>query len=121
MAGKNAGEYAYLLGLVIAVLAGIAVAANAIGSVAGWVSLLLVVLGVVVGLMNISEKESNAFLIASIALVVVGGARVFTALDTVNTTLAVLLNTIVLNVAIFAAPAAIITAVKAVHVMASKK
>jgi hypothetical protein len=121
MAGKNAGEYAYLLGLVVAVLAGIAVAANAIGAVSGWVSLLLVVLGVIVGLMNISEKESNAFLVASIALVVVGSFRVFTALEPVSSTLATLLNTIVLNVAIFAAPAAIITAVKAVHAMGNKK
>jgi hypothetical protein len=121
MAGKNAGEYAYLLGLVVAVLAGIAVAAQAIGSVAGWVSLLLVILGVVVGLMNISEKESNAFLVASIALVAVGSFHVFDALNAVSGTLATLLNQIVLNIAVFAAPAAIITAVKSVHVMASKK
>lgn len=122
MAGKNAGEYAYLLGLVVAVLAGLAAAANVLAaSTAAWVDLLLVVLGVIVGLMNISEKESTTFLIAALALVVVGASGVFVSLDTAVRPLGALLDAIVQNFALFAAPAAVIVAVKSVHGMASKK
>jgi len=125
MAGKNAGEYAYLITLVIAVLAGIAAAAGFGAS--GYVALLLVILGVIVGFLNISEKETNAFLVATIALIVAslgasvtGTTGVFSALDVVPG-LGRLINAIVANIAIFAAPAAIIIAVKAVHNLASKK
>ena len=122
MAGKNAGEYAYLLGLVVAVLAGLAVAASALAaSTAAWVDLLLVVLGVIVGLMNISEKESTTFLVAAVALVIVGASGVFMTLDTAVRPLGTLLDAIVGNFALFAAPAAVIAAVKSVHGMASKK
>lgn len=122
MTGKNAGEYAYLLGLAVAVLAGLAVAANALAaSTAAWVDLLLVVLGVIVGLMNVSEKESTTFLIAALALVVVGSSGVFMTLNTAVKPLGTLLDAIVKNFALFAAPAAVIVAVKSVHGMASKK
>lgn len=128
MANKTWGEYAYLLGLIIAVVAGLAVAAGALGAAtASWVALVLVILGVVVGLMNISEKEVHGFLLATVALLVAGAGAdwtgstgVFTALNVVPG-LGTLLNAIVSNFAVFAAPAAIITAVKAVHGMARSK
>ena len=122
MAGKGWGEYAYLLSIVIAVLAGIAAAAGYGAS--GWVALLLVILGVVVGFLNISEKETNAFLIATISLIVAslgatvtGEAGVFSALNVIPG-LGRLINAIVANIAIFAAPAAIIIAAKAIHSLA---
>ncbi len=125
MAGKSAGEYAYLLSLVVAVLAGIAVAAGFGAS--SWIALLLVILGVVVGFLNISEKETNAFLVATIALIVAslgasvdGTSGIFSALNVVPG-LGTLINAIVANIAVFAAPAAIIIAVKAVHGLASKQ
>ncbi len=126
MTGKSAGEYAYLVSLVIAVLAGLAAAANFGAS--PWVALLLVVLGVIVGFLNISEKETGAFLVASIALLVaslganpLGTAGAFSVLDSAVPRLGTLINAILGNIAIFVAPAAIIIAVKAVHAMASKK
>ncbi len=118
MAGKSWGEYAYLLSLVIAVLAGIAVAAGYTGS--PWVSLLLVILGVVVGFLNVTDKETNVFLLATIALVVAGTAG-FGVLDTAIRPLGTLIDAIVKNIAIFAAPAAIIIAVKAIHAVAKSK
>ena len=125
MAGKKSGEYAYLLSLVIAVLAGIAATANY--GTSGWVALLLVILGLVVGFLNITEKETNAFLVSSIALIVAslgasvtGSTGVFSALNVIPG-LGTLINAIVANIAIFVAPAAIVIAVKAVHSLAKNK
>src|SRR3989304_9788511 len=68
MKNAKAGEWAYLVSVVIAVLAGIAAAAGFGAS--SWIAVLLVILGAVVGLLNISEKETTSFLVATIALVV---------------------------------------------------
>lgn len=62
---ENIGRIAFYIGLVIAI-------------VAGWVQvgptgmLVLVVLGVVVGLLNVTGKEVNRFLVATLTLVVAG-------------------------------------------------
>jgi len=118
------GEWAYLVSVVVAVLAGIAAAAGFGAS--SWVAVLLVILGAVVGLLNISEKETTSFLVATIALVVAsagasasGATGLFGVLNVVPG-LGTLVNAIVANIAIFAAPAAIIVAVKAVMNLASK-
>ena len=111
------GEYAYLVGLLVAVLAGVATAAGVGGSAVSWAGLLVVILGIVVGLMNVDEKETMTFLVATIALVVAGSGQVFTALPAVGT----YLDQIVGFIALFAAPAAILTSVKAVHEVASDR
>ena len=125
MKTSKAGEWAYLVSVVIAVLAGIAAAAGFGAS--SWVAVLLLILGAVVGLLNISEKETTAFLVATVALVVAslganvsGTAGTFSVLNVVPG-LGTLINAIVANIAIFAAPAAIIVAVKAIMNLAGRK
>ncbi|MCX6816134.1 MAG: hypothetical protein NT120_04770 [Candidatus Aenigmarchaeota archaeon] len=117
MADKSAGEWLYLVSVVIAVLAGLAAGT---GWANMWVPVLLVILGIVVGLINITEKETSAFLVASIALIVAGGVG-FSSLNTAIAPLGTIIDSIVKNIAIFVAPAAVIAAVKAVHALASKK
>ena len=117
MAGKSTSEWLYIIGVIIAVLAGLAAVT---GWTNPWIWVLLVVIGIVVGLLNISEKESNDFLVASVALVVAGTVG-FTALNTAVMGLGTLIDAIVKNIAVMVAPAAVITAVKAVHGLASKK
>ena len=125
MKNSKAGEWAYLVSVVIAVLAGIGAAAGFGAS--SWGAVLLVILGAVVGLLNISEKETTSFLVATIALIVAslgatvsGLAGAFSPLNVVPG-LGTLINAIVANIAIFAAPAAVIVAVKAVMNLASRK
>ena len=117
------GEWAYLVSVVVAVLAGIGAAAGFGAS--SWIAVLLVVLGAVVGLLNISEKETTSFLVATVALVVAslganvsGTAGTFLPLNVIPG-LGTLINAIVANIAIFAAPAAIIVAVQAIMNLAS--
>lgn len=97
------GFIAFILGLVIAVVAG------ALNWQYGWVVLVLVLLGVIIGLLNISSKELIPLLLATIALVVVGG--VFAPIKTLG--IGDVLDRILSLVATLVAPAAVIAAVKA--------
>jgi len=58
------GRWALIIGIILAILAGF----TEIPSLA----LILCVLGLIVGFLNIGEKESTPFLIAVIALLVIG-------------------------------------------------
>lgn len=121
MANQKAGEYAFLVGVALAALAAVAGWAKALDAVAqGWVSVLLVLLGIVVGVLNISEKVSQPFLVAAIALLVAGTAS-FAALNTAVANVGTFLDAIVKNLAVLVAPAAVITAVKATWSLASGK
>lgn len=116
---ERVGEWAFLACVVIAILAGIAVGAAGVSS--AWVALLLVVLGVIVGLTTVTEKEVTPFLVAAVALVVVSARPIFTVIDNAIPLLGSIIDGIVVNITIFVAPAAIIIAVKAVYALASKK
>ena len=111
------GEYAFLVGVLIAVVAG------AVGFNNPAVALALAVLGLVVGFLNISEKETTAFLVAAIALTA-AGASAGTTLGTLNgiaSGLGTALVGIVNHIAVFVVPGAILVALKAVWALASKK
>src|SRR3989344_3101123 len=117
MKTEKAGELAFLLCVIIAILAGIGATATGITVAAlttvswiAWVVLLLVVLGVVVGLTTVTEKEITPFLIAAIALIVTATA-VFSPIDSVIPMLGTLFDNIVKLVAVFVAPAAVILSV----------
>ena len=103
-----AAAISFIAGYVLAVIAGVA---N--DSESGNVSLALVIMGLLVGLFNITGKEILPYLIAAIALVVVGTAEPFTALNDVADGFGNHLNLIVVYMAIFTAPAAVIQAIKA--------
>jgi hypothetical protein len=65
--GVNYGEYALIGGLVLAVILGVLSSFVPEGLMPLLVAVLFV-LGLVVGLLNVSEKEVNSFLIAGVAL-----------------------------------------------------
>ena len=118
MAMEKLGEYAFLACVVIAVLAGLAT--GLAGYQSGAVNALLVVLGVVVGVLNISEKETTPFLVAAIALIAAATVG-FEAIDSVVANAGSTLNAIFNYIATFVAPGAIIVAFKAIYALASKK
>jgi hypothetical protein len=111
---EKIGGWAFILGVLIAVVAGLA--SGALDSTtAGYVTLALVILGLIVGFLNVGDKEINDFLIAAIAVVLIGTANL-TAIPWIGNYLALM----VLNVAAFVAPAALVIALKAVYNLASK-
>ena len=124
-ATKSNGSMTGMLGM-LAFLAGMIIC-----FVGGWVrdsaglALVLVIMGIIVGLLNITSKEVLPFLVAAIALVVVGvGASgengPFDALKDAESLsgFARVLNSIVGYLAIFMIPAAVINSVRAVWALA---
>ncbi len=109
------GELAFLAFVIIAVLAGLATIAVPMAQM-GVVLAVLVVLGVIVGLLNVSEKETTPFLVAAVALLVAGTAS-FSALGTAGE----VISNILAFIGAFVAPAAVIVALKAVYALGAKK
>lgn len=102
-----AAALAFIAGYTISIVVGIWWPAN------DSLILTLVILGVIVGLLNITGQEIMPYLIAAIALVVVGSFKAFTPLNDVRPGLGDSLNDIVRMLAIFTAPAAVIQAIRA--------
>ncbi len=114
MAGKM-GQWAFMIGVLIAVVIGLF--SSRLGAdLGGWLVLLLVVLGLIVGFLNVTEKETTPFLIAAAALLITG-----TAGDNLSIipTLGSYLQGIVEAIAVFVTPAAIVVALKAIQSLAS--
>lgn len=109
---KSMGGIVFIIGLVLAAL--IAVFSSTATPV--WAIYLLAILGIIVGLMNITDREIKLFLIASIAFLIS-----FTALSNVFTVVAFGWSAVsvffsLLNV--FVAPATAVVAIKALYSLA---
>ncbi|MDD5163439.1 MAG: hypothetical protein PHD95_04490 [Candidatus ainarchaeum sp.] len=118
MAHESIGAYSFLIGVIIAVIAGIA--GSAIAVYAGAIGLILVILGLIVGFLNITDKETMPFLVAAVALMVAGSANLMI-INTVIPMLGTVLQAILANIVVFIAPAAIIVGLKAIIAMAKNK
>ncbi len=108
---RKIGGAAFLIGVVIAVIAGLAAAWIGTGTAAaGGITLVLLILGLIVGFLNISDKEIFNFLIAVIALASVGLLTQLIAIPAIGS----FLQSIVTRIAEFVTPAALIVSLKAV-------
>ena len=103
------GFWAFILGLVIAVVVGIMAALGIATAILPAIIIVLIILGLIVGFLNITAKEILLFLVATIALIVVGG--VFAPLNIFA--IGAMLDAILALVATLMAPAAIVAAIKA--------
>jgi len=122
---EKAGEYAFIAFVIIAIICGVIFGAWSdiqTPENEGWINLILVILGIIVGLTTITEKESQPFLVAAIALVVaVQMSDPFGAIDRIAAPLGSIADYIVKYIAAFAVPAAVIQAIKAVWALAKTK
>jgi len=112
MVDQRVGGWAFILGVIVAIIAGLA--AGLVASYAGWITLLLVILGLIVGFLNIADKQTQGFLIAAIALMAVGTANL-ASINTVLPGVGTAIAYIVQNVAAFVMPAALVVALKEVY------
>src|SRR3989344_3293368 len=115
--GSKIGQWAFIIGVLLAIVVGV-FATNLSASTQGTLSLVLVLLGLVVGFLNISEKETTPFLVAAAALMLTA-----TSVDTLQSinlgvNLGSYLAGIVTQIAVFVAPAAVIVALKAINSLA---
>ena len=118
---QQIGGWAFIVGAIIAIVAGALVGAGqtgVLGTAAVWIPLVLVVLGIIVGFLNIKDKEIDKFLIASLSLLALsasaGGMSIIPVVG-------IYLAAIVQQISVFIAPAALIGAVKLIQSLASEQ
>jgi len=102
------GSWAFILGVLIAIVAGLVPAWQT--STLVWV---LVILGLIVGFLNITGKETTEFLVAALTLMIIGSAGAIPALG-------VVILSILANIVAFVAPAALVVALKSIWTLAQK-
>ena len=69
---KQIGNYSFIIGVIIALVLGLASAQ--LGAAKAWLWSILVVLGLIVGFLNVSGQETKDFLMVTVALAVVAFA-----------------------------------------------
>jgi hypothetical protein len=105
------GLMAFLGGIVLAIVGGIGYRDY------GSITLALAIMGILVGVLNITGKEVLPLLIAAIALIVVGKAG-FAPLNDLGGNAGTRIDSIVGYLATFMAPAAVISAFRAIWALA---
>lgn len=109
------GSYAFIVGVLLSIVLGF-MAPQA------WMIAVLAVLGLVVALMNITDKEVHGYLLANVAIMV-GAGSFSTMLTTLSVPLglggiATMLQGILANLVFFVTPGAVLIALKEVYSMA---
>jgi len=102
---KSMGRWAFIIGLIISVLLGFITFTYA--------TLILVILGLIVGFMNVSDSESHDYLVAVIALIAVGVAGL-QALTVLGGTLYTWIQTVLTSFTVFVAASAVVVAIKVI-------
>ena len=116
---KKVGQYSFIIGVIIAIILGLALPIGA--AIQGWLTSILVVLGLVVGFLNIGDKQTNEFLMVATMLVVVAGlgGSAYAALGEVQIIGEYIIG-ILNGILTFVVPATVIVALKQVKAIAER-
>jgi len=109
---EQIGTWGFIAGLVLSLIFGFSS-----GLVSGVSLTVLIVLGLVIGLLNITQKEVHGFLVASIALLLVATLTKVDSLPLIGPELQSSLS----NLVFFIGPAALVVAIKEIFILASEK
>lgn len=101
----NVGKWAFIAGIILAVLAGFFAIPN--------LAVVLLILGLVVGFLNVSKEEVQSYLIAVIALLLIGAGSL-QALDALGVNLAGWAETVFANFLTFVAASGLVVAIKSI-------
>jgi len=112
---QGIGPLAFIAGIIIAILAGLF--STFVAGYAAYIGLLLVILGLIVGFMNITDKEVVNFLIASIALMATSAIG-WPYLDIIGMPIGTMIGGILSYIGVFVAPAAVVVAIQAIYKLA---
>lgn len=116
---KKVGEISFVLGVVLAVIVGLI--GSYLGNLGPWLISLLIVLGLIVGLVNIGGKETKEFVWMAVALVLViyagGASGTLTNVLYIGEYLSGVLNAVMA----FVVPATVIVALKEIYFLAQVK
>jgi len=114
---SHVAGYLFVLGLIVAVIAGLTVGLSSIGATAqAWIAVMFMIIGVVIGAcMSTSKKleeEVYVLVLVSLALLVASQMNVFTSLNVAISNLGTAINLIVTYIAMFSAAAMIVLAIR---------
>jgi len=129
---ERIARWAFSAFVIIAIVMGLVIGYMAYAATTHWsdtnvtnadayVTLVLLILGIIVGLVMINVKEVTPFLVASIALIVAGLANVWSPLGTIHELLYYWAYSILRYIMAFVAPSAVIIAIKAIFSMERQK
>jgi hypothetical protein len=121
--GKTIGGLAFIIGFLLAVIAGLLAGLQAVGvnlgisiAVTGLMTGVLALIGLIVGIVNVSDKEAISFLIGAIAITAAAGSM--SALGNLGMgtpAISIFIGTLMNMVAMFVSPAAVIVGLKVVY------
>ena len=106
------GAWAFLIGVILALAVGILSAG--LGSLSAFILAVLVVLGLIVGFVNVSGKEVNTFLTAAVSLVIVSfaGAEGISGIKLLNLNIGTMVSSTLGALLVMLVPATIVVAIK---------
>jgi hypothetical protein len=110
---QKVGRVAFIVGVIIALIAGYV--STIIG--AATTTSVLIVMGLIVGFLNVTEKETKDYLLAAVSIVIVTslGGNVLAGVGGIVGTY---LSSVLVAVMTFVLPAVIIVAIKAIYALA---
>lgn len=111
--GNKIGSWAFLVGVILAVVFGLGLTNGA----APWMISLVFILGIIVGLLNVTAGEVDAFLIAGAVLVIVASLG-SESVAAVGGSAGVYITGLLKGILLLFVPATIVVAVKHVFVIA---
>lgn len=108
------GSWSFVIGMILALLGGISTTIVPGGQTA--VIAVLIVLGLIVGFLNVTENETKDFLLAAVSLVIVTslGGNGLALVPMIGP----YLQTVFMAIMTFVVPATIIVAIKAIYALA---
>jgi uncharacterized membrane protein len=108
------GKWAFVIGVILAIAVGI------LGTMNTAVIVILMLLGLVIGFLNVTGKEAAQFLVAGVSIIIAGslGTGAFVGMNNVVTTTLV---SIFGAISVLVVPAVIIVAIREVFVLAKDK
>ena len=106
------GAWAFLIGVVLALAVGILSAG--LGNLNALILAVLVILGLIVGFVNVSPKDVNTFLMASVSLVIVSwaGSDVISGIEFLNIGIGNMVSSTLGALLVMLVPATIVVAIK---------
>ncbi|MFH1209529.1 MAG: hypothetical protein V1663_01955 [archaeon] len=109
------GAWAFLIGVILALIAGLIPG----GDLTGIITAVLVIIGIIVGFLNVSDEETEKFLVTSVAIMIaVYTAREGMASLTTLGTIGDYMKSLLTNINIFVFPATIVVGIKAIYGLA---
>lgn len=112
---KTVGVWAFIIGVILAIIVG--VLTSSMSAYMGLISTIMIVLGLIVGILNITDKEITSFVIAAIGLAI-GSITIANLGPVLGGTIGEMVRTAFTVFGVFVAGAVFIPALKTVFKLA---